>query len=91
MPAEVFVQTGERTALAYLTKRIRDQINRAFRERCIHAGGRMDRQPCRARGVQTLLIRPVGRGITLAARLKSGTSSAMVSRDWASSPSRAAA
>ncbi len=33
MPAEVFVQTGERTALAYLTKPIRDQINRAFRER----------------------------------------------------------
>lgn len=33
MPAEVFVQTGERTALAYLTKPLFDQINRAFRER----------------------------------------------------------
>lgn len=33
MPAEVFVTTGERTALAYLTKPIVDQVKRAFRER----------------------------------------------------------
>lgn len=33
MPAEVFVRTGDRTALAYLSKPIVDQINRAFRER----------------------------------------------------------
>jgi HlyD family secretion protein len=33
MPAEVFVRTGDRTALAYLMKPISDQINRAFRER----------------------------------------------------------
>jgi HlyD family secretion protein len=33
MPAEVFVRTGDRTALAYLTKPIVDQVNRAFRER----------------------------------------------------------
>lgn len=33
MPAEVFVQTGDRTALAYLSKPILDQVNRAFRER----------------------------------------------------------
>ncbi|AVO47628.1 HlyD family type I secretion periplasmic adaptor subunit [Phreatobacter cathodiphilus] len=33
MPAEVFVRTGDRTALAYLTKPIVDQVHRAFRER----------------------------------------------------------
>jgi HlyD family secretion protein len=33
MPAEVFVRTGDRTALAYLMKPITDQVNRAFRER----------------------------------------------------------
>lgn len=33
MPAEVFVRTGDRTALAYLSKPIVHQINRAFRER----------------------------------------------------------
>ncbi|OCI99589.1 hemolysin secretion protein D [Agrobacterium sp. 13-626] len=32
MPVEAFVQTGERTALAYLTKPLTDQIARAFRE-----------------------------------------------------------
>lgn len=32
MPAEAFVQTGERTALSYLVKPLSDQINRAFRE-----------------------------------------------------------
>lgn len=32
MPVEVFVSTGERTALSYLTKPFRDQMNRAFRE-----------------------------------------------------------
>jgi HlyD family secretion protein len=32
MPAEVFIQTGERTALSYLVKPIRDQIARAFKE-----------------------------------------------------------
>lgn len=33
MPAEVFITTGERTALSYLTKPLTDQFARAFRER----------------------------------------------------------
>ena len=33
MPAEVFIQTGSRTALSYLLKPLTDQIMRAFRER----------------------------------------------------------
>ncbi len=32
MPVEVFMSTGERTALSYLTKPFTDQMNRAFRE-----------------------------------------------------------
>lgn len=32
MPAEAFIQTGERTVISYLVKPLRDQINRAFRE-----------------------------------------------------------
>ncbi|UJW77083.1 HlyD family type I secretion periplasmic adaptor subunit [Rhizobium sp. SL42] len=32
MPAEVFVQTGKRSALSYLVKPLSDQITRAFRE-----------------------------------------------------------
>ncbi|WP_442158742.1 hypothetical protein [Rhizobium leguminosarum] len=32
MPVEAFIQTGERTALAYLTKPLADQVVRAFRE-----------------------------------------------------------
>lgn len=32
MPADVFVQTGARSALSYLTKPFVDQLNRAFRE-----------------------------------------------------------
>ncbi|WEX08521.1 HlyD family type I secretion periplasmic adaptor subunit [Chelativorans sp. AA-79] len=32
MPAEAFIQTGERTALSYVVKPLTDQINRAFRE-----------------------------------------------------------
>ncbi|NEI67626.1 HlyD family type I secretion periplasmic adaptor subunit [Rhizobium leguminosarum] len=32
MPVEAFIQTGERTALAYLTKPIMDQVARAFKE-----------------------------------------------------------
>jgi HlyD family secretion protein len=32
MPVEAFIQTGKRTALAYLTKPMTDQIRRAFRE-----------------------------------------------------------
>ncbi|WP_404406572.1 HlyD family type I secretion periplasmic adaptor subunit [Pelagibacterium halotolerans] len=32
MPAEAFIETGERTALTYLTKPLTDQIARAFRE-----------------------------------------------------------
>jgi HlyD family secretion protein len=32
MPVEVFMATGERTALSYLTKPFTDQMNRAFRE-----------------------------------------------------------
>ena len=33
MPVESFVQTGERTAISYLMKPLRDQIERAFREK----------------------------------------------------------
>ncbi len=33
MPAEIFIQTSERTALQYLLKPFKDQIARAFRER----------------------------------------------------------
>lgn len=33
MPVEAFVQTGERTVMSYLTKPMRDQIARAFREK----------------------------------------------------------
>ncbi|WP_375275525.1 HlyD family type I secretion periplasmic adaptor subunit [Methylorubrum thiocyanatum] len=32
MPAEVFIQTGERTVLSYLTKPLNDQVRRAFKE-----------------------------------------------------------
>ncbi len=32
MPVEVFMSTGDRTALSYLTKPFTDQVNRAFRE-----------------------------------------------------------
>jgi len=32
MPAEAFIQAGERTVISYLVKPLRDQINRAFRE-----------------------------------------------------------
>ncbi|NNH42039.1 HlyD family type I secretion periplasmic adaptor subunit [Rhizobium laguerreae] len=32
MPVEAFIQTGDRTALAYLTKPLMDQIARAFKE-----------------------------------------------------------
>ena len=32
LPAEAFIQTGERTVISYLVKPLRDQINRAFRE-----------------------------------------------------------
>jgi HlyD family secretion protein len=31
MPVEVFIQTGSRTAFAYLLKPIEDQLNRSFR------------------------------------------------------------
>ena len=33
MPVEAFIQTGSRTVLSYLTKPLRDQIVKAFRER----------------------------------------------------------
>jgi HlyD family secretion protein len=33
MPVETFVQTGERTMLAYLAKPLHDQFMRAFREK----------------------------------------------------------
>jgi HlyD family secretion protein len=33
MPVETFVQTGKRTVMSYLTKPLRDQIARAFREK----------------------------------------------------------
>jgi len=32
MPVEVFVQTGDRSALSYLLKPLDDQISRAFKE-----------------------------------------------------------
>jgi HlyD family secretion protein len=32
MPVEVFVQTTERSLLSYITKPLRDQFSRAFRE-----------------------------------------------------------
>ena len=32
MPAEVFIQTGERSVLSYLVKPLTDQVSRAFRE-----------------------------------------------------------
>ena len=32
MPAEAFIQTGERTVMSYLLKPLSDQLNRAFRE-----------------------------------------------------------
>ena len=32
MPAEVFIRTGERTVLSYLTKPLNDQVRRAFKE-----------------------------------------------------------
>jgi HlyD family secretion protein len=32
MPVEIFIQTGERTVLSYLTKSLRDQVARAFRD-----------------------------------------------------------
>jgi HlyD family secretion protein len=32
MPVEAFIQTGERTALAYLTKPLMEQVARAFKE-----------------------------------------------------------
>jgi HlyD family secretion protein len=32
MPAEVLIQTGDRTVLSYLMKPLRDQLERAFRE-----------------------------------------------------------
>jgi HlyD family secretion protein len=33
MPVEAFIQTGSRTVLSYLTKPLRDQVVKAFRER----------------------------------------------------------
>jgi HlyD family secretion protein len=33
MPVEVFIATGERTALSYLVRPLTDQVTRAFRER----------------------------------------------------------
>ena len=34
MPAEAFVQTGDRTMMSYLVKKpLKDQLMRAFRER----------------------------------------------------------
>lgn len=32
MPVEVFIQTSERSLLSYITKPLRDQFSRAFRE-----------------------------------------------------------
>jgi HlyD family secretion protein len=32
MPAEVHIQTGSRSLLSYITKPLRDQIARAFRD-----------------------------------------------------------
>jgi HlyD family secretion protein len=33
MPAEAFVQTGDRTLMSYLIKPLNDQLMRAFREK----------------------------------------------------------
>jgi len=33
MPAEAFVQTGDRTVMSYLMKPLSDQVMRAFREK----------------------------------------------------------
>ena len=33
MPVESFIQTGDRSALSYLTKPLTDQMNRAWREK----------------------------------------------------------
>jgi HlyD family secretion protein len=33
MPAEAFVQTGDRTVLSYLMKPLHDQLMRTFREK----------------------------------------------------------
>jgi HlyD family secretion protein len=32
MPVEAFVQTGERSFLSFITKPLRDQFNRSFRQ-----------------------------------------------------------
>jgi HlyD family secretion protein len=32
MPAEVFIETGSRSLLSYITKPLRDQLARAFRD-----------------------------------------------------------
>ena len=32
MPAEIFIETGSRSMLSYLTKPLRDQLARAFRD-----------------------------------------------------------
>jgi HlyD family secretion protein len=32
MPVEVFIHSGERTVLSYLTKSLRDQVARTFRD-----------------------------------------------------------
>jgi HlyD family secretion protein len=32
MPAEVYVETGERSLMSYITKPLRDQFVRAFRD-----------------------------------------------------------
>jgi HlyD family secretion protein len=31
MPVEAFIQTGDRSFLSFLTKPLRDQLNRSFR------------------------------------------------------------
>jgi HlyD family secretion protein len=33
MPVETFIQTGNRTVIAYLVKPLQDQLKRAFREK----------------------------------------------------------
>jgi HlyD family secretion protein len=33
MPVEVYIETGERTALSFLMKPLSDQASRAFREK----------------------------------------------------------
>jgi HlyD family secretion protein len=33
MPVEAFIQTGNRTVIAYLVKPLHDQLKRAFREK----------------------------------------------------------